>query len=263
MADEKNEIPSYAKPKNDEEFQKRYGDMIGLGQSAVIYARNGVAAKVYRENQPHYQPFMEAYYIALVGELGLPVPKIYGVETFLGQTSVIMDQVRGKSLLDIALEDTKKTEACLDKVVEMQIAMHKVSVGVFRPLKMVLGANIAASPSLTPAEKERLNAELAKLPDGLAICHGDFHGGNILFDGTSYLIIDWAEVACGAPAGDACRTYMDYYMGSKEIAEVYLQKYSAASGLTREEILAWLPVTAGSIYGFLTDEWKRQIRHLF
>lgn len=263
MADEKNTIPSYAKPENDDEFRNRYGEMIGMGQSAVIYARDGVAAKVYRPNQPHYQPFMEAFYIAMVGELGITVPKVYGVETFLGQTSVIMDQVRGKNLLDIALEDPKKTGECLDKVVEMQIAMHTVTVGIFRPLKMVLGANIAISPGLAPEEKERLGAMLSELPDGLAICHGDFHGGNILFDGQSYMIIDWAEVACGAPAGDACRTYMDYYMGSKELAEVYLEKYCAASGLTRDEVLSWLPVTAGSVYGYMTDEWKKQIRSLF
>jgi len=263
MADDTSDIPKNAEPTNDEEFKKRYGERVGVGQSAVVYARNGVAAKVYRENQPHYQPFMEAFYIALVGELGLPVPKIYAVETFLKQTAVLMDQVNGKSLYDLAMEDPARLEETLDTVVEMQIAMHKVSVGVFRPLKMVLGANIAASPGLTPDEKERLNAMLAKLPDGLAICHGDFHGGNILFDGKTYTIIDWAEVACGAPAGDACRTYLDYYMGSKDIAGAYLTKYCAASGLSREEILAWLPVMAGSIYGFLSEEWKKQIRHLF
>lgn len=263
MADDNTTIPAYTVPKNDEEFKKHYGERVGLGQSAAVYARNGVAAKVYRENQPHYQPFMEAFYIAMVGELGLPVPKIYAVETFMNQVAVVMDQVKGKSLYDIAGEDPSRLEETLDKVVEMQTAMHKVSAGVFRPLRMVLGANIAASPGLTPEEKDHLNAQLARLPDGFAICHGDFHGGNILFDGKTYIIIDWAEVACGAPAGDACRTYMDYYMGNHEIAEAYLKKYCAASGLTREEILEWLPVTAGSIYGFMTDEWKKQIRHLF
>ncbi|AGB02842.1 aminoglycoside phosphotransferase family protein [Methanoregula formicica] len=263
MAEEKTETPTHAPPKNNEEFKKRYGDLIGLGQSAAVYARNGIAAKVYRENQPHYQPFMEAFYIALVGEMNIPVPKIYAVESFLNQTAIVMDQVKGKSLYDIAIEDPSRIEETLDTVVEMQIGMHKVQIGVFRSLKNVLGANIAVSPGLTPDEKDRLNAMLAKLPDGLAICHGDFHGGNILFDGEKYIIIDWAEVACGAPAGDACRTYMDYYMGNREIAEAYLKKYCAASGLTSEEILAWLPVTAGSIYGFMTDEWKKQIRHLF
>jgi hypothetical protein len=263
MADNSFESPSYPLLKNDEEYRKRYGDLVGLGQSAAVYARNGVAAKVYRENQPYYQPFMEAFYIAMAGEVGVPVPKVYGIETYLNLTSIIMDQVRGKSLNDIATEDPSKVDEALDKVVEMQIALHKMNVGIIRSLKVVLGANISASPGLTPEEKERLGGMLDGLPDGLALCHGDFHGGNILFDGTSYLIIDWAEVACGAPAADACRTYMDYYMGDRKDADTYLAKYCAASGLTREEILVWLPVTAGSLYGYLTDDFKKQIRHLF
>ena len=263
MADEIRNTPLYAELPNDEEFRKRYGERVGLGQSAAVYARDGVAVKVYRENQPRTQAFMEAFYLAQVGDLGIPAPKVYGVETFQERTAVMMDQIWGQSLLDIMMADPGRTSECLDKVVDIQIAMHKVNVGVFRPLKMVLRTNISASPGLTPGEKDRLNAMLTELPEGLAICHGDFHGGNILFDGERYLIIDWAEVACGAPAGDACRTYMDYYMGNHEIAEAYLKKYCAASGLTREEILEWLPVTAGSIYGFMTDEWKKQIRHLF
>lgn len=263
MTEEKFEIPSYAKPQNDEEFRKRYGDLVGLGQSAAIYARNGIAAKVYRPTQLHYQPFMEAFYLTMVAELGMPVPRVYAVETVAGQTAIVMDQIQGQSLYDIVAKDPAKLGETLDKVVEMQVAMHRVNAGVFRPLKMVLGANISISPGLTTDEKERLNAMLAKLPDGLGICHGDFHGGNILFDGKQYLVIDWAEVACGAPAGDACRTYLDYYIGSKGSAEAYLKKYCAASGRTREEILAWLPVTAGSIYGFISDDLKKLIRSLF
>ncbi len=75
--------------------------------------------KVYRENQPHYQPFMEAFYIALVGEMNIPVPKIYAVESFLNQTAIIMDQVKG--IYDIAIEDPSRIEETLDTVVEMQI----------------------------------------------------------------------------------------------------------------------------------------------
>lgn len=263
MADDTSDIPAYAEPTNDEEFRKRYGERVGLGQSAVIYARDGKAAKVYRESQPRTQAFMEAFYLAQVGDLGIPCPKVYGVETFQGRTAVIMDQVRGRSLLDIMMADQTRVGECLDKVVEMQVAMHKVTVCCFRPLKMVLAGNIAMSPGLAPEQKEALNTKLAALPDGLAICHGDFHGGNILFDGTSYRIIDWAEVACGSPSGDACRTYMDYAMGRKDVAEWYLQKYCAVSGLSRDEILVWLPVMAGSIYGYLSDDWKKQIRWMF
>lgn len=263
MADDTRDIPTYAEPTNDEEFRKRYGERVGLGQSAAIYARDGRAAKVYRESQPRTQAFMEAFYLAQVGDLGIPAPKVYGVETFQGRTAVIMDQIRSQSLLDIMMAEPGRTGECLDKVVEMQVAMHKVTVSCFRPLKMVLAGNIAMSPGLTPKDKDELNTKLAALPDGLSICHGDFHGGNILFDGSSYWIIDWAEVACGSPAGDACRTYMDYAIARKDTAEWYLQKYCAASGLSQDEILAWLPMMAGSIYGFLSDEFKKRIRSMF
>jgi hypothetical protein len=36
--------------------------------------------------------------------------------------------------------------------------------------------------------------------------------------------INWAEFACGALAGNACRACMDYYMGNREIAEAWPEK---------------------------------------
>jgi aminoglycoside phosphotransferase (APT) family kinase protein len=248
---------------NDEEFRKRYGEQIGSGMSAVIYARDGIAAKVYREGQPKRQVFQEAFTLAVVGDLGLPAPRVYAVETFCGRTALLMDQVRGASLLDVMLKDPKKTTECLEKVVELQTAMHKVLLADFRPLRMVLKGNIIGSPGLSPEEKERLSAMLAALPDEFALCHGDFHGGNILFDGQSCTIIDWAEVSCGCPAADACRSYLDYCMAQMELEEVYLERYCAATGRAREEILAWLPVVAGAVYGYLSEQGKKIARRFF
>ncbi len=248
---------------DDEKFKERYGELIGTGMSAVIYARNGIAAKVYRQGQPKRQVFQEAFTLAAVGDLGVPVPKVYAVETFRGRTALLMDQVKGVSLQEMSRRDPEKAMECLDKVVELQVAMHKVLSVDFRPLRMVLKGNIVASPGLSPEEKERLGALLSALPDEFVLCHGDFHGGNILSDGKSSVIIDWAEVACGAPAADACRSYMDYRIAQRDLAEAYLEKYCAATGRTREEILAWLPVMAGALYGYLTEQAKKIIRPLF
>src|SRR5512139_3195821 len=79
---------------DDETFRERYGEEIGSGMSAVIYARNGIAAKVYREGQPRRQVFQEAFTLAAVEESGVPVPKVYGVETFRGRTALLMDQAK-------------------------------------------------------------------------------------------------------------------------------------------------------------------------
>ena len=248
---------------DDSAFRERYGDLIGAGMSAVIYARDGIAAKVYREGQPRRQVFQEAFTLAAVADFKIPAPQVYGVETLCGRTAVLMDQVCGRSLLDIMVENPEKAEECIDTVVKLQIMMHAVETTDFRPLKLSLFGMILASPSLNHEEKERLKALLTPLPDGLSILHGDFHGGNILYDGESYRIIDWAEVACGHPAADASRSYLDYFMYKEEYAEMYLEKYCSASGISREEVMAWLPVMAGSLYGFLSDEGKKLVRPFF
>jgi thiamine kinase-like enzyme len=174
-----------------------------------------------------------------------------------------MDQVRGETLLDMMQKSPEKAGECMDKVVGLQVAMHKVQSTEFRPIKLVILGTIVASPGLVPEEKERLAKQLAGLPDGLSICHGDFHHGNILYENGNYRIIDWAEVAVGDPAADASRTYMDLLMTGGDDAEQYLAKYCAASGKTREEILAWLPVVAGSMYGYLGEAAKKVLRPLF
>ena len=263
MANENQNSSLFGDIGEDAEFRKRYGELIGSGMTAAIYAKEGIVAKVFREGQPKRQAYQEAFTMAVVGDMSIPAPRVHGVETFCNRTVLLMDHVKGKSLLDIMVEDKTRIMECLDKVVELQAKMHQVISNDFRPLKMAQVGMISASPGLTPDEKERLLAMLPTLPEEYVLCHGDFHGGNILFDGTSCNIIDWAEVACGCPAADACRSYLDYCMAQMGIEDAYLNKYCAATGRTREEILVWLPVVAGAVYGYLSPEAQKIVRPLF
>ncbi len=263
MADNIQSTSLFAEIGDDAEFRNRYGDQIGSGMSAVIYARDGIVAKVFREGQPKRQVFQEAFTMAVVGDLRIPSPTVYGVESFGGRTVLLMDHIQGSSLLDIMVADPEKTGKCLDTVVNLQAMMHKAVTTDFRPIKQVLKGNIIGSPGLTPAEKERLLGMLPDFPDDYALCHGDFHGGNVLFDGKSCIIIDWAEVSCGSPEADASRTYLDYCMYQNGLEEVYLEKYCASTGRNREEILAWLPLMAGALYGYLSEEGKKIARKKF
>jgi tRNA A-37 threonylcarbamoyl transferase component Bud32 len=263
MADSGANIPIYADAGDDGEFRNRYGERIGTGMSAIIYARDRIAAKVYREGQKPFQAFKEAFTLSVVGELGIPAPRVYGVETFQGRTAVIMDQVRGVDLYEIMGPKMEKAAECLDIAVALQSEMHKKMFSEFVPLKNMVRGMITNSPGLNEGEKDMLLKKLNSLPDGISICHGDFHCGNILYDGSSYQIIDWAEVSAGCAAADACRSYLDYHMGSHELAEMFLERYCTATGRTRDEILEWLPVMAGSVFGYLSDEAKKLVRPFF
>jgi len=248
---------------DDNLFKNRYGEEIGSGQSAVVYEKDGIAAKVYREGQPRKQVYQEAFTMAVVKDSNIPSPEIYGVETFCNRTALLMEKVEGRSLFDFLTENPDKKEDYMDKVVELQVLMHRITTTEFRPQKQVLAGTIIASPGLNPDEKNALLENLQTLPDGYSICHGDFHLGNVLFDGENYIIIDWAEVSCGAPASDACRSYLDYLIMGEGLEDIYIEKYSRLSDIPKEEILNWLSVTAGSIYGYLGDEAQKKIRHLF
>ena len=264
VADTDPSTSKHTAPESDDEFTKRYGDQVGSGMSAVVYARDGIVAKVYRSGQPSRQVFQEAFTLAAVAEHGIPAPRVYGVETFNGRTVILMDQVKGESIMDIMLRSPEKTSECIDRVVELQVAMHSVNSSHFRPIKLVLMGNIAVAPGLDAGDRNRLFSLLSTLPDGLAVLHGDFHGGNILFDGSSYRIIDWAEVALGDPAADVARSYLDYlFMDRKDLAEMHLAKYCAATGISKDSVLAWLPVMAGSLCGFLPEDTNTMLRTLF
>ena len=59
---------------------------------------------------------------------------------------------------------------------------------------------------LAGAEDEK---ELAELPEGETICHGDFHPENVLLTNGGPIIIDWDSATRGHPLGDvACTSFL-------------------------------------------------------
>jgi thiamine kinase-like enzyme len=128
---------------------------------------------------------------------------------------------------------------------------------------------ITTTPYLTEELKETLLTLMKGLDKGKTnLCHGDIHPYNIMYNGDKYWIIDWEDAGKGDPAADACmqlfysmrwvakkndrsfEQYMqyvsqnggDYFYLS---ARVDLKLFCEKSGISRKDILAWLPVIAG------------------
>lgn len=222
------------------------GELIGSGKVADVHACGERAVKLYRAGRPKADAFTEAAMLALVETHRLPAPRAYAVGTFDGRWGLVMDRIAGPTLAGFALDDASRLAACLSELVRLQLLLHAVAEPRLRPLKGRLAANIARAPMLAPAEKDRLRAVLAGLPDGEHICHGDLHPYNILGEPGRTTIIDWMDVTAGPPAADACRTYLLLSGGAPALAAPYLAAYEAASRIPRAAILAWLPVTAAA-----------------
>ena len=60
------------------------------------------------------------------------------------------------------------------------------------------------------------------------------------------MIVDWLDATQGAPAADACRSYLLLLHYRADVAALYLELFLGVSGQNQDDVLAWLPVLAGA-----------------
>jgi aminoglycoside phosphotransferase (APT) family kinase protein len=60
------------------------------------------------------------------------------------------------------------------------------------------------------------------------------------------MVIDWLDASTGHPAADICRTFVILMRAVPELAENYVDRYAALSGISKADILAWLPYVAAA-----------------
>jgi len=102
---------------------------------------------------------------------------------------------------------------------------------------------------------------LEQLPDGTALCHGDFHPENVLVAQDGVYVIDWPNATRGNPVADIARTTLLVLYselppdlpGRKEIMQqreqfyqTYLEHYQTFSGLDSAQLQSWMPIVAAA-----------------
>jgi aminoglycoside phosphotransferase (APT) family kinase protein len=81
-------------------------------------------------------------------------------------------------------------------------------------LRADLRQRIESEPEI-PSDIRRAACDaLADLPDGDALCHGDFHADNILLCATGPVVIDWPHATRGDPCGDFARSCLMVRLGA-------------------------------------------------
>jgi aminoglycoside phosphotransferase (APT) family kinase protein len=243
-------------------FAERFGELVGRGSQAAIYARDEVAVKVYNAGYPKEYVFYEAAMMGFVEAAQIPMSKPYEVLNVSGQMCLKMSRVTGQSVTDMTLAEPKRAQEFMDNLVRLQMDIHARHIFMPVQLKPKLKNLIAQNGHLDAARKQAILAMCGKVPDGDALCHGDFHSSNVLFNDGVYWVIDWIDAANGEPLLDACHSYVDYALTSAELAELYLARYCAASGAKREDVLQWLPIQAGILLGAIPDKFNTALLRL-
>jgi aminoglycoside phosphotransferase (APT) family kinase protein len=222
------------------------GNPVAIGNTAKVYLHNNQIIKVFHDHFSEEDANYEASKQVLAFSSGLPVPRLVEVTVVQGNPAIIMEQIEGKTLGELMLEDNEKIEYYIDLSVTVQQEIHRVEADALKSMPSKLSSQIQAAQGLSEEQKQKLLDKLERMPSDNRLCHGDFHLFNLILSGEDVYIIDWIDASSGNICADVCRTYLLYTQHYKELAELYLSCYCSKSGLTRNEILEWEPIIAGA-----------------
>jgi aminoglycoside phosphotransferase (APT) family kinase protein len=222
------------------------GRSIGSGKDADVFEFDEAVVKLFKPEVPKHTAFREAATLAQVEAFGLPVPAVHAVQRIDGRWGIVMGRVEGPPFAESALAHPDDIPAFLQAMARLHVRLHACEAVFFGSLKAKLSANIRRVTLLDEERQEELLAELARLPDGERLCHGDFHPWNILGPIDRPSFIDWTSVAKGSPAADVCRSYVLMKPSVPEIAQAYVETYAGLSGESVEGVFKWLRVVAAA-----------------
>jgi len=114
--------------------------------------------------------------------VNFPGPRIYEILLVDGRYGLRMDRVKGELMLeefrDPARRDPARCKDTLDVLVNLQCRLQKYD-NKFPDLKQRFHGELVNNDRLSADLKKNLLGILGGLPDGQALCHCDFHAGNV------------------------------------------------------------------------------------
>ncbi|KAF0811776.1 hypothetical protein IGB42_03793 [Andreprevotia sp. IGB-42] len=222
-------------------------ETLGYGARARVVRDGDSALKLYAHDVDKAEVFYEAYVHALIEPTGLPIAQVLGVEQHAGQCSLRLALIKGTLLGDAFLQQPAEGPLLLQRFVELQLRIHRQHAALPYRLKTTLHHKLAQLAGQLPADRlQQLQDQLAALPDGDALCHGDYHPRNVIVNDSGLHVIDWFDATLGDARADACRSYLILLTHAQPLAAPYLECYCASAGVADAEVLCWLPVLAAA-----------------
>lgn len=228
---------------------------IDEGRTAEIFTWDeGRILKLYRAEFPREWADWEAQITRAINEKGVPAPQIYEVLDVEGRRGIIMEQVTGRSMFAALLSNLLNVVKYARMLADLHAQMHERSLPDLPAQHQGLRQRIReakVSPEIQAAALQRLD----RLPEGTALCHGDFHPANVVLTAHGPRILDWPTAMCGNPLGDVARTSlilrllepspaMSIPWALRLVRDIfhatYLKRYQQLRSVSREAIEAWL-----------------------
>ena len=179
-----------------------------------------------------------------------------------GRTGIVFERIDGHTIdgpeLAIPWTGARYARMCA----ELHAAVHSLELPEAVSQRERLEGAIQKAPGLPGAARDAVLQALQQLPDGNALCHNDFHPGNIMTSPHGLILIDWMTATRGNPVDDVARTSLVLRIGTRSgvgalerrisnffgsrFYSIYLRRYLELRPLSGQQISAWLPVMAAA-----------------
>ena len=180
---------------------------IAIGRTAEVFAwGSGQVLKLYRPQMPGEWRDYEAKVWRIVVEAGLAAPCVLGTLKIEGRPGIVYQRVDGSFVLERMKTHPWESIRLARKFARLHAPMHAEERPELPSGRESLRRRIARAPHLSNPQRQQLLANPERLPDGRAVCHGDFHPGNVLITSRGTLVIDWMTACHGHPLADVART---------------------------------------------------------
>jgi uncharacterized protein (TIGR02172 family) len=233
------------------------------GRTAEIYPwDDGRILKLYRDWCPPDWVDYEARIARAVFEAGIPSPEAGEIVEVDGRRGLLYERLEGISMLQDMNTHPWRLLRHARSLAELHITVHRKSVHAGLPsYKDRLRRDLQEIPKLSDELRQRALNKLELLPEGVSICHGDFHPGNVLLTKRGPVVIDWMTACYGSPWADVARTGLLLSIGARAAGKqvrplvriavglfrsAYLSRYEALRPDQANELLQWAPVIAAA-----------------
>ena len=238
---------------------------IGAGQTATVYEwEDGRVLKLFVPGYPEEAAEREYRNASALSGMGFAKPKAFDMVSWNGRRGIVYERVDGEAL-DAWVLRTGDLPRCAEWMAGLHRDILSNAAGDAPSCKAFLRDNLGRLPAEAAEMREEALRLLDTLEDGDALCHGDFHPGNILLSEGRPTAIDFMNICRGPRAYDVARTvFLVEYTPvpadapdreqllryKKELAGLYLREM----GMTREAIAGYLSVIRTSRRGECPDE---------
>jgi uncharacterized protein (TIGR02172 family) len=251
--------------------------LIGKGRLAEVFAWGDTQVlKLFAVGRDAAAIEDEASISQTVHDAGVATPATHGVIEVEGRLGIVYDRAPGTSMLGQLSAKPWRLFAFGRMLAELHSSIHQCRVD-YLPSQHELLKRLIARAELPADRRDVALARLRELPEGTAVCHGDFHPDNVLINGDDATIIDWTTACTGNPVGDFARTSLILQLGAPLPSislwtritilvgralfhRSYTRRYRRMNRLSPQDVLPWmLPIAVARLGENITAERNQLI----